>query len=108
MEATFSTEVGSATAAFNQPKTIAYVIQLQKLDPPEDAFRSAFQRYEIQMFNSQKLGAPYGAADLFANSVRNAKIRSIYTELGVQQVAAPAPTGNTSAAPSDTESQDEE
>ena len=42
MRTVFSLNVGSTSVAMNQPETIAYVVQLKSLTPPEEAFRRQF------------------------------------------------------------------
>ena len=99
MHAVFKTEVGSATAAFNQPQTVAYVIQLQKLEPSEDMFRRQFLTYQEQSANSQNAGPAWSAARGFAQPVEQAKLQTVFDELGVKKVAGASSTSQPNGQP---------
>lgn len=98
MHAVFKTEVGSASAAFNEPQTVAYVIQVQKLEPSEEMFRRQFLTYQEQMATSQYAGLAFSAARRSAQLfVVPAKMQAIRDELGFKRLA----TANSSGSQSD-------
>ena len=90
MHAVFSTDVGSTTAAFNQPETIAYVIQVQSISPPEDVFRMEFQNYEIQMTKNGQRGADFAAARGAGQAIASEQVQAIEKDLGFQLLVTQA------------------
>ena len=90
MRTVFSTEQGKTAVAFNQPETIAYVVQIEKIEPPEDVFRQQFQSFQVQSENSRNLGLPYEAAYRDAQrTTEQIKMGAIFEELGFKRLAHP-------------------
>jgi hypothetical protein len=75
MRTVFSLNVGSTGVAMNQPETIAYVVQLKSLTPPEEAFRRQFLQSMGSRSNDSGL-----IAYAEAQQVAHAKIMSIDNE----------------------------
>ncbi len=90
MRAVFKTDVGSAAAAFNLPETVAYVIQVQKLEPSEDMCRRQFLLYQEQAANSPNLGPADLAARQSSSTVIRAKFQAVCNELGFKRLATAA------------------
>jgi hypothetical protein len=106
MRTVFNTDVGRTAVAMNDPQTIAYVVQVQKFDPAEEAFRLAFKTYETQVALNPGYDQARLAAQIGANRVFRAKFLAIQAELGYQrlepQTGGEGPSN--SPAPSDDES----
>jgi hypothetical protein len=67
MRTVFSLNVGSTGVTMNQPETIAYVVQLKSLTPPEEAFRRQFL---------QNMGSRSNDAGLIASAEAQQDIRA--------------------------------
>ncbi len=105
MRTVFDLEPGSAGVVLNDPKTIAYVVQVQGdgFLPPETVFRQQFLRTMAETWSDRyKLAAI--AASQYAQPTHYAKLKEVEHELGFEQVAKEnAPV----AAPQDTSSDDD-
>ncbi|HEX3996967.1 MAG TPA: hypothetical protein VHX65_00275 [Pirellulales bacterium] len=99
MRAVFTTDVGKTTEAFNQPQTIAYVVQVQSIDPPEDVFRQQFLKAQQEAFEQRDAGQAGAAARALADEARQAKLRAIERDLGLKLVATPAQLAGSSSGP---------
>jgi hypothetical protein len=109
MRTVFTTDVGSAAVAFNQPETVAYVVQVQTLNPPEDTLRNDFQTYQAQSANRGDWGQAGLAARMEARRVGQSAYQAIEDELGFKRLVPLASNGQGtggSSLPTDDESDD--
>ena len=99
MHTVFTTDEGKTAVAFNLPETIAYVVQVEKIEPSEDVFRRQFQAFQVQSTNSRNGGMPLEAA--YRDSERNdrVKLRAILEEFGFKQLAIPSNAQGSTGAP---------
>ena len=93
MRTVFTIDVGSTAVAFNQPQTIAYVVQVENLAPPEDALRQSFLTYQAQSENQGNWGQAGLAAQFAAERVKQAKFQSIEDELGFKRLVPESSSG---------------
>jgi hypothetical protein len=95
MQTVFSLEKGKAGVTMNQPKTVAYAVQLEDLQPSETVFRQQFV---------QSLAIPYGdpslqAAYIDSRTTLDASIKAIEDEFDYKRLV-PAQASSGSSAPS--------
>ncbi len=75
----FSLGAGKTGVAMNNPKTVAYVIQVKSLDPPEDIFRREFLRRMALGYDES-----FKIAGIEAQEALGAKKRAIGAEFDVK------------------------
>jgi len=81
MEAVFSLNDNEVAVAFNNPKTICYVIRAESILPPRDRL------YETFMADPFRMYAQYGESD--ENMMRYKAIRSLLDQSGLRWIREP-------------------
>ena len=97
MHTVFNMDVGSAGVAFNHPRTVAYVVQLQDLQPRETTFRGGFLNQIINPADTVTRQALL-AAQMASQDAMRAKILAIEREFDFK--AVPQDNEQTTAATS--------